>query len=113
MSVSAITLRRALPSDAASIWEVRTRAIRSGCRSHYSPEDIEAWASAPMPPTFATLIAQEEFVVAELQSRVVGFAALKPQAKGIDAVFVCPDFAGQSWELVSYVVSKLSLMVSA
>lgn len=88
-------LRRALSSDADQIWTVRARAIRSGCRAHYAAQDIETWASAPMHPTFPARVAQEEFVVAELGARIIGFAGLKAETKEIDALFVCPDFAGQ------------------
>lgn len=47
-----------------------------------------------MPSSFASRIATEIFVVAEADSRIVGFAGLKASTSEVDAVFVSPEFAG-------------------
>ena len=93
-SMEAIIFRRATAGDADSIWQVRIRAIRSGCKDHYSPNIIEAWVSSPLPTSFPSFIEDEPFFVAELRSKVVGFAGLKRGTSEVDALFVSPEVAG-------------------
>jgi len=90
-STQAITLRRATAADAGAIWQVRIRAIRSGCKNHYAPDIIDAWVSNPMPTSFQSYIGAEPFYVAELQSQIVGFAGLKRVKSEVDALFVAPE----------------------
>jgi putative acetyltransferase len=99
------SLRRAGAQDAEAIWLVRSESIRVGCRDHYPAELLEAWLSAPMPPSFPARIKAEEFVVAESGSQVVGFAGLKVEAAEIDAVFVSPAVFGRKLgaRLLAYV----------
>jgi N-acetylglutamate synthase-like GNAT family acetyltransferase len=94
MTPSNIALRRGTAADAESIWRVRTQAINIGCRSHYAAQLIDAWLANSMPSSFASRIATEIFVVAEADSRIVGFAGLKASTSEVDAVFVSPEFAG-------------------
>ena len=98
MQISTIELRRARSADAPDIWQVRTDAIRSGCRDHYPAELVEGWASAPMPHTFAALIEQEEFAVAVLGSRIVAFAGiwLMLDEAHVTTFAVHPDFRRRS-----------------
>jgi GNAT superfamily N-acetyltransferase len=86
-----IFIRRARPEDAASIWSVRTRAIRELCRGCYTDKEINDWASSPMPPTFATVMRDTEFFVAEQDATIIGHAFLDTDREEIAAVFVSPD----------------------
>lgn len=88
---TAITLRRATTSDAPAIWEIRAGAIRLTCRSHYPAGLLERWASSPLPDTFPSRIENEYFIVGSIESRIVGFAALKVSSAEVEAVFVAPD----------------------
>ena len=48
-AVAMPTQRQALVADIAALWELRTRAVRVSCASHYAPEVIEAWCAAAPP----------------------------------------------------------------
>lgn len=85
------SVRRATASDAPAMWAIRADAIRWTCRSHYPAELLDRWASGPLPETFPTRIGNEYFVVATVESRIAGFAALKISSAEIEAVFVAPD----------------------
>lgn len=91
MTPEPIVIRRAFPEDADPIWQVRTRAIRELCRTHYVAEEIDTWASTPMPASFANVIRDAEFFVAEHESEIIGHAFLDPSTGEIAAVFVSPD----------------------
>ncbi len=73
------------------MWTVRADAIRRTCSGHYPDALLERWSSSPMPETFPANIEKEHFVVAAIESRIAGFAALKRASAEIDAVFVSPD----------------------
>jgi len=85
-----IVIRRAFPEDADSIWQVRTRAIRELCCTHYDAEEIAIWASTTMPTSFGEVIRDTEFFVAEHESKIIGHAFLDPSTGEIAAVFVSP-----------------------
>jgi N-acetylglutamate synthase-like GNAT family acetyltransferase len=104
-STQAITLRRATAADAEGIWQVRIRAIRSGCKNHYAADIIDAWVSNPMPASFQSYIEVEPFYVAELNSHIVGFAGLKRATAEFDALFVAPEIgrAGVGVRLLRHV----------
>ena len=71
-------IRIATPADAEEIWRVHVASIRSACTSHYTPEQIEAWAGPKRPENYTRAMAGgEQFWVAEDESSaVVGFACL-------------------------------------
>ena len=87
-----IVIRHGKPEEAKAIWDVRTRAIRGSCGSHYSPEDVDVWASAPMPDDYAETIEHTDFYVAECDGTIVGFGLLDPAESKVEAVFVCPEY---------------------
>ncbi len=89
-TMSSIVFRNAQSSDAASAWALRTEAIRSNCASHYSKEIVDSWSAMPMPTAFGEVLEKEQYVVAEIDGCIVGFAGLKAEAKEVDAVFVTP-----------------------
>ncbi len=87
-----IVIRHARPDEADAVWKVRTAAIRELCRSHYNQQDIDAWASAPMPEDFAQTMANTDFFLAESDGEIVGFGFLNPAESKVEAVFVRPDY---------------------
>ena len=91
MPPESIVIRRALSEDANAIWHVRTRAIRELCCTHYNAEEIDTWASAPMPALFGEVIRDTECFVAERDSDIIGHAFLDPSTRELAAVFVSPD----------------------
>jgi putative acetyltransferase len=87
-------LRAGRGADAPRIWDVRTRAIRHGCRGHYPARLLERWAAAPMPPGFAAHIGRQCYIVAEAPGSIVGFAAFRRTTREVNAVFVAPEAMG-------------------
>jgi putative acetyltransferase len=87
-------IRRASPADIPTLWEVRTLAIREGCRDFYGAEDVERWASVPMPVEFPAIVADTEFFVVSDAARIAGFGFLDLSKSEIGGMFVHPDFQG-------------------
>jgi GNAT superfamily N-acetyltransferase len=87
-----IVIRHGKPEEAKAIWDVRTRAIRGSCCSHYSSEDVDVWASASMPDNYGETIKNTAFYVAECDGKIVAFGFLDPAESKIEAVFVHPDY---------------------
>lgn len=81
-----ITIRRARQADSKGIWLVHTQAIREICKSHYTPEEIEAWAGRLYPDSYQGIIKSREFFVAEDQGRIVGFGQLCLMSGEVEAV---------------------------
>lgn len=90
-----VTLRRAQLEDCEAIWRVFTRSVRGLARSHYTPEQIEAWASLRQPEDFTKAIEQHEFLVAEEAGEVVGYGQLNKETAEVEAVYVIPEAAGR------------------
>jgi putative acetyltransferase len=88
-------LRPARLEDCESIWRVFTRAVRELARSHYTVEEIEAWAALRQPETFAAVIGEREFCVAEDAGAVVGYGQLDVATGEVEAVYVAPESAGR------------------
>ena len=106
--MASFTFRHARSSDAPLVWAVRTDAIRSTCSSHYPKEIIDSWSTTAMPDTFGSVLEKEQFVVAELNGEIVGFAGLKTEAREVDAVFVSPSISGTGlgWQLLKQVETQ-------
>jgi ribosomal protein S18 acetylase RimI-like enzyme len=85
------TVRRAREEDSEGVWRVHVRAIREIANSHYSPEEIEAWASPRRPEHYVEPIRKMEFYVAEEGGAVIGFGALSHENSEIEAVYVSPE----------------------
>lgn len=84
-------LRKAASADAQTLWSIRTRAIRHSCAGHYPAQDVDAWASTPLPAQFEAAIRSLPFVVAELRGVVAGYGFLDIDSETIEAIFVDPD----------------------
>ena len=87
----AVIVRPAVAQDHEAIWRIRTRAIRSGCISHYAPSDVERWVSASMPGDFATVVETVPFHVAQHGDFLVGCGFLNVKQGEIGAMFTDPD----------------------
>lgn len=85
------TVRRAREEDCEGIWRVHTRAIKELANSHYTPEEIEAWAGPRQPRHYAESIRAKEFYVAEEGGVVLGFGTLNDKQHEIEAVYVSPQ----------------------
>jgi N-acetylglutamate synthase-like GNAT family acetyltransferase len=85
------TVRRAKEEDSEGIWRVHMRAIRDIANSHYTPEEIEAWAGPRKPEHYVESIRNSEFYVAEEDGNVIGFGTLNYKQNEIEAVYVSPE----------------------
>ncbi len=85
------TIRRAREIDCEAILRVHLRAIREIAKSHYTLEEIEAWARPRKPQHYAESIRNKEFYVAEENGFVIGFGALNQMQGEIEAVYVNPE----------------------
>lgn len=87
--------RRAEPADIPALWELRTRAIRAACASHYPGDVIEAWCAAAPPERMPALLAAGGGLVEEEGGRIRGFAILDLATGELDAAFVDPAHQGR------------------
>ncbi|MDQ3134397.1 MAG: GNAT family N-acetyltransferase [Acidobacteriota bacterium] len=86
-------IRKAKPADNEAVECVHLRAIKEICASHYTPEEIEAWARPRKPNHYVESISNNEFYVAEENGDVVGFGALNQERGEIEAVYILPEVA--------------------
>jgi N-acetylglutamate synthase-like GNAT family acetyltransferase len=84
-------VRRAKEEDCAGVLRVHLRAIREIARSHYTSEEIEAWAGPRKPEHYVESIQSKEFYVAEEDGAVIGFGTLNQRQGEIEAVYVSPE----------------------
>jgi len=87
--------RQALPADIPALWELRTRAVRVSCASHYSQEIIDTWCAAAPPATMAALLVAGGGLVIEEEGQPLGFAILNLESGELDAAFVDPAHQGR------------------
>ena len=92
MSDLVMEVRRATREDAAAIASVNERAIRLTAAGHYSPGQIEAWASAVTTARAAAMIDDTLTFVALADGRVKGFANLVVPEGEVDQLYVDPAF---------------------
>ena len=70
-------------------------SISNACRSHYTPEQIEAWAGPKRPEHYEPLIRDLIVFVMEAGDDIVGFAALDSATADIRALYVAPEVVGR------------------
>lgn len=87
-----ILIRRAVPEDCAQLWQVHTQAIRQSTRTHYTPEEVQAWAGFLSVEGYRPNIAANLFLVAQESQSLLGFAELDRSTGSIEAVYVAPTF---------------------
>ena len=87
--------RQALVADIAALWELRTRAVRVSCASHYAPQVIEVWCAAAPPDRLPRLLEAGGGLVMEEEGRMLGYAILDLETGELDAAFVDPAEQGR------------------
>src|SRR5690348_5817521 len=92
---ASINYRNATPADLEAIWRVRSASIRGLCKSDYGDTEAEAWAKAQPPDNFSDVILERDFVVAEGDGEILGFAFMDRHRGEVEAVFVGPEFSRQ------------------
>jgi N-acetylglutamate synthase-like GNAT family acetyltransferase len=84
-------VRRATEIDCQAILRVHIRAVREIAKSHYTSEEVAAWARPREPEHYAESIREKEFYIAEENGVVVGFGTLNQMQREIEAVYVSPE----------------------
>lgn len=87
--------RAATGADLAALWELRTRAVRASCASHYPPDVIETWCATPPPAALPERVRAGGAVVAEENGQLLGYAILNQDTGEVDAAFVEPAHQGR------------------
>jgi putative acetyltransferase len=87
--------RQALPADLNALWELRTRAVRATCASHYPAAVIDAWCAAPPPDKLPVLLEGGGGLVEEEDGVMLGYAILDLATGELDAAFVDPAYQGR------------------
>ncbi|WP_229429301.1 GNAT family N-acetyltransferase [Massilia sp. ST3] len=87
--------RTATAADLGRLWELRTRAVRATCASHYPPDVIETWCAAAPPVSLPLLVQAGGTVVAEEDGLLIGYAILNQETGEVDAAFVEPAHQGR------------------
>ncbi|MFN0136882.1 MAG: GNAT family N-acetyltransferase [Phycisphaerae bacterium] len=93
-------IRTAENKDAVAIADIRERTIRTivAPLNQYSADEIEAWASNFSAQHVQAFIEQGNYLVAELEGRVVGFGRLQIESATealVRGVFVDADCVGR------------------
>ena len=65
-------------------------AVEEICASHYAPHEIAAWTRRLAPDAYLPVMARHEFLVAEGDGGIVGFAQLELATAVVEAVYVAP-----------------------
>jgi putative acetyltransferase len=81
--------------DLARLFEVRNQSAHDGCRHVYTPEQLRVWLSRPLPNKVSELLTQGNVLVAKAHNEIIGYGALDPTDKVVEAVFVIPAYAGK------------------
>ena len=88
-----VAIRRAEEIDCEAILRVHIRAIRELAKNHYTPEEIDTWASPRKPENYAESVRNKEFYVAEENGLIIGFGILNQSQSEIEAVYVSSEVA--------------------
>jgi putative acetyltransferase len=90
-----VKIRRAKSEDAERLCEIQVTAIQQLALSHYSTDQLRPWWNGLTSAPYRTYPERFYTIVAEVESTVVGFAALNTVKSSIRAVYVYPDYAGK------------------
>lgn len=85
-----MVIRKARKDEAQVILEIRNAAISCQCIGHYSPEDIEIWASVEATKQFIEVV-ENSFYVASVDGCLVGTGMVNLESSKVDAIFVHPS----------------------
>ncbi len=88
-------IRRATLADAEGIFRAHRSAIREVACTHYTSEQIEAWAGRLSPASYSEPIEDKIMFVAVDTGRICGFSQLDPKKSVVEAVYVLPSHLRQ------------------
>ncbi|MEC4725738.1 GNAT family N-acetyltransferase [Shewanella sp. D64] len=91
-----INIRSATKNNVDSIWELRAKAIKQTCLTHYPKEIVLKWASSPMPANFEEVLIHLNAIVAEDTDpnkpvSLLGFGFIDKERSKLESLFVDPQ----------------------
>jgi putative acetyltransferase len=90
-----LTVREMRPEDARAFLEVHHAAVRGIAAKDYAPDVIEAWAPLPLTRRLIKGVRTnrdgEYRLIAEIEGRIVGIAALVARKNELRACYVAPE----------------------
>ncbi|SFH78380.1 GNAT family N-acetyltransferase [Enterobacter sp. NFIX59] len=91
-----MTLRKARPQEAETLWNIRNQAIRHGCKTSYDAEVIARWTPVLMPERFRKMIIEYPFyVVEDEKGDVAATGYLDLDTHCLEAIFTLPAASGK------------------
>lgn len=87
-----VDVRAATEADCEDIYRIQITAVRSLPGGAQGKDGIEKWLAGQQPSVYARSMAEESFVVAEVDGDTVGWGALSVPKQEITNVFVDPAF---------------------
>ena len=90
-----MNLRRGRITDTERVCCMHQASIRGLCRSHYTSDQIEAWAGPKRPEQYEPLMRDLIVFVVEEGADIAAFGALDCTAADIRALYVAPEFIGR------------------
>ncbi|BFT81544.1 MULTISPECIES: GNAT family N-acetyltransferase [Enterobacter] len=91
-----MTLRKARPQEAETLWNIRNQAIRHGCKTSYDAEVIARWTPDLMPERFRKMIIEYPFyVVEDEKGDVAATGYLDLDTHCLEAIFTLPAASGK------------------
>jgi len=95
MNATGLVLRRGTLADAPGIYELSLDALRTSAASHYSSDQLEAWASLRTLAGHERMLETTYLLVAQIDGVVSGFANLVEESRLVDHLFVAPSAGGR------------------
>ncbi|MEP9014436.1 GNAT family N-acetyltransferase [Enterobacter roggenkampii] len=87
-----MTLRKATPQEAETLWNIRNQAIRHGCKTSYDAEVIARW----MPERYRQMVIEYPFyVVEDEKGDVAATGYLDLDTHCLEAIFTLPAASGK------------------
>jgi GNAT superfamily N-acetyltransferase len=90
---------------------VHRSAIRDAASTHYTSEQVEAWAGRLSPASYGEPIANKILFVAVDTGQICGFSQLDPKSSVVEAVYVLPTHSRRG--LGSRLLSALESIAQA
>ena len=91
-----MTLRKAKPQEAETLWNIRNQAIRHGCKASYDADVIARWTPVLMPERYRQMVIEYPFyVVEDEKGHVAATCYLDLDTHCLEAIFTLPAATGK------------------
>ena len=91
-----MTLRKATPQEAETLWNIRNQAIRHGCTTSYDAEVIARWTPDLMPERYRQMVIEYPFyVVEDEKGEIAATGYLDLDTHCLEAIFTLPAASGK------------------